>query len=117
MEPKVEPEPQKPEPLPTLKPEIAARPAAAEESAPEIKPMEPKGLDAPEGAPDDLTQIEGVLPEHQAALNKDGIYHFAQFVSMNRRELAWLDQNLPGMDGSAGAESWRKQAIALSRQT
>ena len=84
---------------------------------PEIKPMEPKRLDAPEGGrADDLTKIDGVGTELQAALNKAGIYHYAQFVTMNRRELAWLDQNLPGVDGQAVAESWRKHAIQLSRQ-
>lgn len=95
-------------PKPTEKP--------VETEVQDIKPLEPKGLDAPDGAADDLTKIDGIHEGLQAALNKAGIYHYAQFVSMNRRELAWIDQNLSDQDGQGAAENWRKQAIQLSRQ-
>ena len=51
-----------------------------------------------------------------AALNEAGIFHFAQIVSMNRRELAWLDENIPGEDGQNASDSWRRQAIAIGRK-
>lgn len=103
---------------PTPKPIVAAPvPKPSDDDVQEIKPLEPKGLDAPDGAADDLTKIEGIHADLQAALNKAGIYHYSQFVNMNRRELAWLDQNLPNEEGQGAAENWRKQAIQLSRQT
>ena len=83
----------------------------------EIKPMEPKGLEAPEGAADDLTMIDGLRADQQIALNEAGIFHFRQIVGLNRRELAWLKENIPGAATSEGAENWRKQAIQLSRQS
>jgi len=108
---------------PEVKAEVVPQPAAEPEpapavaEAPEIKPLEPKGLDAPEGGvADDLTRIEGIAVDEQAALNKAGIYHYAQFVGMNRRELAWLNQNLTGEPTAGIAEDWRKQAIQLARE-
>lgn len=83
-----------------------------------IVPMEPNGLDQPiDGMADDLTQIDGIGAIQQTALNRAGIYHFAQFTSMNRRELAWLDANMQIEDGQPGAEAWRKQAIQISRNS
>jgi predicted flap endonuclease-1-like 5' DNA nuclease len=91
-------------------------PVPAQDDAPKIKPLQPAGLDAPEnGTPDDLEQIDGIDGEQVDALHKAGIYHFAQFVTMNRRELAWLDENIPG-GGDDMAGGWRKQAIQLSRK-
>ena len=103
---------------PPARVEAAPKPAEkpVETEVQDIKPLEPKGLDAPDGAADDLTKIDGIHEGLQAALNKAGIYHYAQFVSMNRRELAWIDQNLSDQDGQGAAENWRKQAIQLSRQ-
>jgi len=97
---------------PTAKPE-----AAAVSDVPKIKPLEPKGLDAPEnGTPDDLKQIDGIGEAQETALNTAGIYHLQQFVGMNRRELAWIDENMPGDGAEVSAESWRKQAITLTRK-
>lgn len=120
-----------PEPAPDPKPEPAPEPAkaAAPESVPvstpetggdapaAIKPLKPTGLDQPEGGEgDDLTRIDGIGASQAAALNEAGIYHFSQIVSMNRRELVWLDENIPGEDGQNASDSWRKQAIAISRK-
>jgi predicted flap endonuclease-1-like 5' DNA nuclease len=87
-----------------------------EETPRKIKPLEPNGLEEPEnGSPDELEQIDGIGEDQIAALHKAGIYHFTQFVTMNRRELAWLDDNIPG-GGDDAAGNWRKQAIQLSRK-
>jgi len=95
----------------------AVNPTPDATAKPEIKPMEPKRLEAPKGGtPDDLTRIEGIRADQQAALNEAGIFHYAQIVGMNRRELAWLDQNMATEAGQGAAESWRKQAIQLTRQ-
>jgi len=98
-------------------PEKAAPAVTQAADMAEIKPLEPKGLEAPEGAADDLMKIKGLKADQQVALNEAGIYHFRQIVSLNRRELAWLNANIPGAAASIEAENWRKQAIQLSRQS
>ncbi|NOX41515.1 MAG: hypothetical protein GXP05_13710 [Alphaproteobacteria bacterium] len=103
------------------KPETAPVPSAAAvrlAKAPQvIKPSAPKGLGAPEnGTPDDLQKIEGIGETEEKALNAAGIFHFAQFVTMNRRELAWLDQNIATNQDVEPSYEWRKQAIALTRK-
>jgi predicted flap endonuclease-1-like 5' DNA nuclease len=103
-----------PEPAPAPAPpppKPAAEPAAPE--AGDIRPMEPRGLDAPDGTPDDLKAIEGIGEAEEQALNAAGIYHYAQFVGMNRRELAWIDMHVASGNE---ADNWRKQAIQLARQ-
>ena len=116
-EAEAEPEP-KPAPAPEVEAEPEPKPAPAPEaqtaSEPEIEPMEPRGLDAPEGDPDDLKQIDGIGASEAEALNRAGIFHFTQFVGMNRRELAWIDQNIAD---EPAAEAWRKQAIQLTRKS
>lgn len=90
----------------------APEPEAKEK--PQFDPIKPRGLEAPEAAgADDLRQIKGVGAEIQKALNDVGIYHFSQIVSMNRKEMAWLDQNMPGADGSASRDRWKKQCRVL----
>ncbi len=119
--PTPEPEPVVAEaPEPVVAPEPAPEPAPAAGTPPKIKPLEPAGLEGPENdTPDDLTRIDGISEDQENALQGAGIYHYHQFVSMNRRELAWLDENMPSgggeevNEGTAG--NWRKQAIALSR--
>ncbi len=111
--------PAAPEPEPKAAVEVATEqpdPAPKDTAAQTIKPAKPKMLESPEnGAPDDLQRIDGIGETEESALFDAGIYHFAQFVGMNRRELAWLDQNITP-DGPDGISAeWRKQAIAISR--
>ncbi|MFT4715213.1 MAG: putative flap endonuclease-1-like 5' DNA nuclease [Paracoccaceae bacterium] len=80
-----------------------------------FEPLEPKGMDGPEnGTPDELERIEGVTEVQEAAFHQAGIYHFVQFAGMNRRNVAWLEENIPG--GENQAAKWRKQAILFSRE-
>jgi len=87
----------------------------AENVTADAVPLRPKPMEAPEaGQGDDLRQIDGLGDTEISALNAAGIYRFEQFVAMNRRELAWIDQNIA--TGDAVAKNWRKHAIALVRQ-
>lgn len=99
---------------------LTPAPAAVAKSAKAaqvIKPSVPQGLDAPEnGVADDLQKIEGIGATEETALNAAGIFHFAQFVTMNRRELAWLDLNIAENQDVEPSYEWRKQAIALTRK-
>ena len=95
---------------PEKKPDQTAAPAA-------IAPRAPKGLEKPnDGQPDDLQKIEGIGAREETALHAAGIFHYQQLVTMNKRELAWLDENIAANDGVAQSGNWRKQAIALSRK-
>ena len=92
-----------------------AEPSPEPPARPRIVPMKPKGMEAPEtGLAEDLDRLEGLDEAMRAALNAAGIYHSRQLVTMNRRELAWLEENIA--EGRALAESWRKQAIARARK-
>lgn len=105
-----------PEPETAAEPAPKPTPAAVVENAPKaIQPLQPKALEAPnDGQADDFTAIEGLGVDQQAALYAAGIFHYSQLVSMNRREMAWIDENIPHETG--GAADWRKAAIAISRQ-
>ncbi len=93
------------------------KPAVSAPKVAEIKPLPPKGLENPEnGTPDDLQKIDGIGEVEERALHDAGIYHYAQFVTMNRRELAWLDENIAATKDLPPSGDWRKQAIALSRK-
>ncbi len=108
------PEKKAPAPLTLSEPVGAKKPKPAPETIP---PRAPKGLERPnDGQPDDLQKIDGIGSDEETALHAAGIFHFQQLVTMNRRELAWLDQNIAANDGSAQSGNWRKQAIALSRK-
>ncbi len=93
----------------------ASRAAAAAAPA-GVVPMKPRGMDAPDGAPDDLTRLTGLTDAHQKALNAVGIWHLSQFAAMNRRELAWINLHIAA-DADMSAEDWRRQAIAETRKT
>jgi len=63
-------------------------PTEPEKPGPAIKPMKPKGITlSDDTTPDDLSQLDGVSDDVQAALNRNGVFMLQQFVSMNRREL------------------------------
>lgn len=94
---------------------VSAAPDAP--AAAKIKPLEPKGLEQPENnSPDDLAVLSGINESQVEALHNAGIYHFSQIVGMNRRELAWLDENISGEQDRAPAGEWRKQAIQIGRK-
>jgi len=111
---------------PAVSEPVEVAPAAAEPApqpqAAAIKPLQPKPAEAPEGGVgDDFQKIDGLDAATIAALHDAGIYFYAQFSAMNRRELAWIDEHIKGPQSAAetdqrGAENWRKQAILLGRE-
>ncbi|GEM_PF-2818685 len=88
--------------------EIPATPAAGDDA------MTPKALERPRnGTPDDLQKIDGLGADAETALNRAGVFHFDQIAAMNRKELVWLDQNLPGAAGLATQNNWKRLAKLL----
>jgi predicted flap endonuclease-1-like 5' DNA nuclease len=99
----------------------AAVAAAAEATSAVVEalpdPNKPAGITAPRnGRPDELTNVIGILPIIETALNTLGIYHFDQVAELNEKQTAWLEAHL-GIDGRISREHWREQAVELAALT
>ena len=96
---------------------------AAEDEASEMRPpppdqprKKPPVLAAPRnGAPDDLTLIEGVSALQQSTLYSMGIYHFDQIAAWTPENVAWVDNYLR-LRGRIDEEDWAEQAAALAQE-
>jgi predicted flap endonuclease-1-like 5' DNA nuclease len=89
--------------------------AASAESA-EVEPLQPKGLDAPVGAADDLKRISGVGPVLEGKLNALGFYHFWQIAKWTRSEVDWVDGYL-SFKGRIDRDNWISQAAKLAEDS
>ena len=94
--------------------------AAAERMPPLPTPdqvrMKPPVLSSPRnGAPDDLTLIEGVSALQQSTLYSIGVYHFDQIAAWTPENVAWIDNYLR-LRGRIDEEEWVEQAAALARE-
>lgn len=76
--------------------------------------VEPLKLAAPKGEADDLTALNGVGPKLAEALNAQGIWHYSQIAAWTEANVAWVDENLPGVRGRASRDGWVAQAAALA---
>jgi predicted flap endonuclease-1-like 5' DNA nuclease len=101
----------------TASPAAASEDIAVEPEPPPERPGRPQGLDAPrpEG-PDNLTNIIGVLPILETALNRIGVYHFDQVAALTEENIGWVEGHL-GIEGRIGREHWREQARELALVT
>jgi predicted flap endonuclease-1-like 5' DNA nuclease len=111
---------QRPAPAPTSTPQ----PLAAEADELREPPPPPAGqarrkpavLSSPrDGAPDDLTLIEGVSALQQSTLYSIGVYHFDQIAAWAPDNVAWIDHYLR-LRGRIDEEEWVEQAAALARE-
>jgi len=89
--------------------------------APGPTPPRRRGLKPPvlgsarNGAPDDLTLIEGVSPLNHSTLNALGIFHFDQIAAWTPDHVAWVDAYLR-LQGRIEEEEWLDQAQALAEE-
>jgi predicted flap endonuclease-1-like 5' DNA nuclease len=67
------------------------------------------------GAPDDLTLIDGVSLLQQTTLYALGVFHFDQIAAWSEENVAWVDQYLR-LQGRIGDEEWLEQAADLARE-
>jgi len=91
-------------------PEAAPRVAAPPLSRRAKPPVLPA---ARNGAPDDLTLIEGVSLLQQTTMYSLGVFHFDQIASWSEENVAWVDQYLR-LQGRIGEEEWVEQAHDLA---
>lgn len=95
----------------------ALAPTAEEAEAPGVAAAatRPAALAAPRGGQaDDLKQIKGIGPKLEKALNAAGFWHFDQIAGWSGAELAWVDDEVPGVRGRASRDGWVAQARRLS---
>lgn len=69
-------------------------------------------LDAPRGAPDDLTKISGVGPKLAESLNEAGIYHYWQIAELDQAGVEQIDTQLK-FKGRVQRDNWIEQAKTL----
>ncbi|MDJ1156768.1 30S ribosomal protein S2 [Chelatococcus sp. SYSU_G07232] len=69
-------------------------------------------LDAPRGAPDDLTKLTGVGPQLEKKLNEAGIFHYWQVAAMSPEDVAKVDAELK-LNGRIERDGWIGQARTL----
>lgn len=81
--------------------------------APGAKP--PMLASARNGAPDDLTLIEGVSLQQQSTFYSLGVFHFDQIAAWTPENVAWVDQYLR-LRGRIDDEDWIEQAADLARE-
>lgn len=94
------------------KPARAAKPAAKAAAKSGIAAL----LDAPRGAPDDLTAIKGIGPKLNDALHAMGIYHYWQIAALKADDIAWINERLR-FKNRVERERWVPQAKALAGDT
>jgi predicted flap endonuclease-1-like 5' DNA nuclease len=96
---------------------------AQAEAAAEVAPpppdqprRKPPVLSSPlDGAPDDLTLIEGVSALQQSTLYSIGVYHYDQIAAWTPENVAWIDHYLR-LRGRIDEEDWVEQAASLARE-
>jgi len=69
-------------------------------------------LEAPRGAPDELTKLNGVGPQLEKRLNEAGVFHFWQIAAMKAEDMARLDAELK-LNGRIERDGWSQQAREL----
>ncbi len=106
-------------PAPSPARAVAMRAADEPEPPPPPAPA-PRGAkpavlaSARNGAPDDLTLIEGVSLLQQTTLYAFGVFHYDQIAAWTPENVAWVDHYLR-LRGRIGEEEWVEQADDLAR--
>jgi predicted flap endonuclease-1-like 5' DNA nuclease len=93
--------------------QAAVEQAPPPSDAPRRKP--PVLAAARDGAPDDLTLIEGISALQQSTLYSIGVFHFDQIAAWTPEHVAWVDNYLR-LRGRIDYEEWVDQAATLARE-
>ncbi|MEM7619611.1 MAG: 30S ribosomal protein S2 [Pseudomonadota bacterium] len=72
-------------------------------------------LSEPKGTADDLKKISGIGPVLEKKLNSLGIYHYAQIKSLNKDDIAKIDDLLK-FKGRIERDDWLTQAATLEKE-
>ena len=95
---------------PTIAPEAAPTTVSTEAGAiEEVPEMAFERLEAPRGAPDELTRITGLGPTLEQKLNEAGVFHFWQIAAMGEAEGEAIEEQI-GAKGRIKLDAWRDEA-------
>ncbi|MFN0263514.1 30S ribosomal protein S2 [Tepidamorphus sp. 3E244] len=83
-----------------------------EEGTIEAPEMVFERLEAPRGAPDELTKITGLGPTLETKLNEAGIFHFWQISAMDDEQGGKIEEEV-GAKGRIKLDAWRDEARKL----
>ena len=83
-----------------------------EEETPESVGTKPTLFSEAPSEKDDLKKITGVGPKLEEAMNKLGIYQFAQVASWTNDEIMWIDESL-SVNGRIERDDWVGQVSEL----
>ena len=82
-----------------------------------VEPSEPRRLQAPrEEGPDRLSDIDGIGPMIERALNQLGVFHVDQVAGWTPGEAMWIDRALGFNNGRVVNDDWAGKARALVSQ-
>jgi predicted flap endonuclease-1-like 5' DNA nuclease len=88
-------------------------PSGRDQPVAEVPGTPPPALAKPEGAPDDLQQINGIGPGIERTLHRLGIFHFRQIAALTPENVTWVNQRLR-FKGRIEREDWIGQAKRLA---
>ena len=83
-----------------------------EEDIPEAVGTKPALFTEAPSEKDDLKKITGVGPKLEEAMNKLGVYQFAQVASWTNDEIMWIDDSL-SVKGRIERDDWVGQVSEL----
>lgn len=97
---------------------VAPAAAMTASTASAAEPL-PAFLDAPNGAPDDLTLMKGVGGRFAAKLNEIGVFHYRQIAGWSPAEVSIADAKLDSFRGRIERDQLVEQAklLAVGRTT
>ena len=92
--------------------DIVEAPKEIEEDIPEAVGTKPALFTEAPSEKDDLKKITGVGPKLEEAMNKLGVYQFAQIASWTNDEIMWIDDSL-SVKGRIERDDWVGQVSEL----
>ena len=92
--------------------DIVEAPKEIEEDIPEAIGTKPALFTEAPSEKDDLKKITGVGPKLEEAMNKLGVYQFAQIASWTNDEIMWIDDSL-SVKGRIERDDWVGQVSEL----
>ena len=92
--------------------DIVEAPKEIEEDIPEAVGTKPALFTEAPSEKDDLKKITGVGPKLEEAMNKLGVYQFAQVASWTNDEIMWIDDSL-SVKGRIERDDWVGQVSEL----
>jgi predicted flap endonuclease-1-like 5' DNA nuclease len=93
---------------------VVSAPLSSIAPARETTETMPAGMQAEDGASDDLTRIKGVGPKLSATLKGLGVTRYAQIAGWTDADIAEIDPKLGAFQGRIARDNWIEQCRYLA---